>query len=99
MNIGQRVTTGTTAGYRLTQPYNTIQCIVTGTNAVAATVDVEVSNNNTHWTKHGTTQTLSGTNSAAGLVPLTAFFSFVRLNVTALSGTGATVVGVVASAG
>ena len=98
MNLGQRTTTGVTSGFMLTQPNNSVQCVVVGTGAVTASIDVEVSNNGVHFFKHGATQSLSGTTSASSILPLTGFFRFVRINVTAISGTGATASGIVASA-
>jgi hypothetical protein len=74
-------------------PHATFHAVVTGTGAVTATVDIEVSNDGSTWvdTVAGTI-TLSGTTSHAdGFTTTAAPWKFVRANVTAISGTGATV--------
>ena len=68
------------------------QATVTGTGAVAATINIEVSNDPTQtaWVVLGTI-TLSGTTTATdGFVSNTPWIYF-RGNVTTISGTGATV--------
>jgi len=85
--------TGVQPGVYKDSPYSTFQAIVTGTGAVTATVNIEVSNDGTNWvaTPMGTI-TLSGTTSASDGFTSAAPWKWVRANVTAISGTGATVV-------
>lgn len=74
-------------------PHATFQATVVGTGAVTATVDIEVSNDGTYWadTAAGTI-TLSGTTSHSdGFTTTSAPWKYVRANVTAVTGTGATV--------
>ena len=97
---GVTATATGTAEYK-DSPNSTFQAIVTGTGAVTATVTIEVSNDprvltdsaNAAWlsTVLGTI-TLSGTNSSSdGFTTSNAPWKYVRANVTAISGTGATV--------
>ncbi len=97
---GVTATTTGTAEYK-DSPNATFQAIVTGTGAVSATVTIEVTNDpransdpaNAAWvsTVLGTI-TLSGTTSSSdGFVTSNAPWKYVRANVTAISGTGATV--------
>ena len=67
------------------------QAVVTGTGAVSATVLIEASNNRENYMTLGTI-TLSGTTAAADGFVSVAPWEYVRANVTAISGTGATVV-------
>ena len=72
-----------------------VQAVVSGTGTVAATINVEVSNDgvNALATVAGTI-TISGTNVASdGFVTQNASWKWIRFNVTVLSGTGATVTG------
>ena len=74
-------------------PHATLQATVTGTGSVSATVDIEVSNDgvNAVDTVAGTI-TLSGTTSHSdGFTTQHAPWKYIRANVTAISGTGATV--------
>jgi hypothetical protein len=74
-------------------PHATFQATVVGTGAVTATVDIEVSNDgvNVIDTVAGTI-TLSGTTSHSdGFTTQHSPWKYVRANVTAISGTGATV--------
>ena len=66
------------------------QAVVSGTGAVSATVVVEVSNNNIDFLTLGTL-TLSGTTRAFDGFASAAPWRFIRGNVTAISGTGASV--------
>lgn len=68
----------------------TFQATVSGTGTVTATVNIEVSNDNTNYLTLGTI-TLSGTTSASDGFASQAVWTYVRGNVTAISGTGATV--------
>ena len=78
-------------------PYSTFQAIVTGTGSVGATVVIQGSNETA--TFNGTksnwvtidTYTLSGTTTATGGSTSTSVWRYLRANVTAISGTGATV--------
>lgn len=93
--IGYNGVTTTTTGnaHYKDSPYSTFQATVTGTGAVSATVVIDCSNDGTNWcaTALGTI-TLSGTTSAADGFTTTAPWKFIRARVTAVSGTGATVV-------
>lgn len=74
-------------------PYSTFQATVTGTGAVTATVVIEVSLDGTNWcsTPAGTI-TLSGTTTSSDGFTTASSWKYVRANITAISGTGATVV-------
>ena len=68
------------------------QAVVTGTGAVSASVDIEVSNNGTNWNVL-TTMAPSGTTAASVIyTPTTNHFSwgFIRGKLNTISGTGAT---------
>lgn len=84
--------TGTGTKIFKDSPYSTFHAVVTGTGAVTATVNIEVSNDGNTWcsTAMGTI-TLSGTNSFADGFTSQAPWKYVRANVTAISGTNATV--------
>lgn len=73
-------------------PYSTFQATVSGTGAVSATVTIEYSNDGTNVcsTVAGTIA-LSGTTSNTDGFTSTAPWKYVRANVTAISGTDATV--------
>lgn len=73
-------------------PYSAFQATVTGTGAVTATVEIEVSNDgvNAVDTVMGTI-TLSGTTSHSDGFTSEAPWKYVRANVTAISGTSASV--------
>ncbi len=68
----------------------TFQATVSGAGAVAATVRVEVSNDEVNWTPAGTIS-LSGTTIATDGFVSDASWKFVRGNVLSISGTGAAV--------
>lgn len=88
--------TGTTDWVAKGSPDTAIQATVTGTGSVSATINIECSNDgqNALATPAGTI-TLSGTTTASdGFVTQNASWKYIRMNVTALSGTGATVTGV-----
>lgn len=73
-------------------PYSTFQATVSGTGAVSATVTIEYSNDGVNALDTvGGTITLSGTTSNTDGFTSTAPWKFVRANVTAISGTNATV--------
>jgi hypothetical protein len=78
-------------------PYGTFQAIVTGTGTVSATVAIQVSNeaatfngDKSNWITLGTIS-LSGTTTSTDGFTTTAPWRYVRANVTAVAGTGATV--------
>lgn len=71
-------------------PGATVHARVTGTGAVSATVVVQVSNYDGNWLDLGTL-TLSGTTSASAGLALDAHWAYIRANLTAISGTGASV--------
>lgn len=86
--------TGTGAGNWVYKdsPNATFQATVVGTGAVAATVEIQVSNDATYAcsTVAGTI-TLSGTTSSSdGFTTQNSPWKYVRANVTAISGTNAT---------
>ena len=68
----------------------TYQAYVSGTGAVSATVDIEVSNNNLDFLVLGT-MTMSGTTRATDGFVADAPWAFARANVRDVSGTGAQV--------
>lgn len=90
---GGATTTGAQSQIYKDSPYSTFQATVTGTGAVTATVNIEVSLDGTNWcaTPAGTI-TLSGTTTASDGFTTASSWKYVRANVTAISGTGATVV-------
>jgi len=75
-------------------PYRTCQATVSGTGAVTASVNIEVSNDNVGWILAGTIA-LSGTTTATDGFTIQATWLNIRANVTALTGTGAAVTVVV----
>lgn len=90
LNSG-RTSTGADSSTRGPQGPSSFTSVVSGTGAVTATVVIQVSGDDTNWLTLGTI-TLSGTTSASdGFGSLTAW-AYVRANVTAISGTSATVV-------
>ena len=86
-------TTGAGSFLYKDSPDATFQAIVSGTGAVSATVDIEYSNDGVNALDTvGGTITLSGTTSHTdGFTSQNAPWKYVRANVTAISGTGATV--------
>lgn len=86
-------TTGSTAdlsAYTYDNDERNFIAYVSGTGAVAATVLIEVSNNNLHWITLGTI-TLSGTTEAADGFVSDESWPMVRARLTAVSGTDAAV--------
>ena len=78
-------------------PYSSFQAIVTGTGAVTAAIDIQVSNETdtfngvkANWITIGTIS-LSGTTTATDGFTTVCPWRYVRANVTARSGTSATV--------
>ena len=86
-------TTGAGSFLYKDSPDATFQAIVSGTGAVSATVDIEYSNDGINVVDTaGGTITLSGTTSHSdGFTSQNAPWKYVRANVTAISGTDATV--------
>ena len=73
-------------------PQAAFQAVVTGTGAVSATVTIEYSNDGVNvLSTVGGTITLSGTTVVSDGFTTDAPWKYVRANVTAISGTGATV--------
>ncbi len=68
----------------------TFQAVITGSGAVSATVEVEVSNNGIHFLSLGTIE-MTGTDAATDGFAADAPWLFLRARVTAISGTGASV--------
>jgi hypothetical protein len=90
----ENITTTTTGlGRYKISPLSTFQAIVVGTGAVSATVIIDCSNDGVNWntTPLGTI-TLSGTTANADGFTTNAPWKYVRARVTAITGTGATVV-------
>ena len=93
--LNAATTTATGTGYtamdvRYDTENRVFQATVSGTGAVSATVNVEVSNDNTNWLVLGTI-TLSGTTSASDGFAAGAPWPYTRARVTAISGTSAAV--------
>lgn len=72
--------------------YASFQAIVTGTGAVTATVAIQVSEDGVNWctTALGTIS-LTGTTTASDGFATASAWKYVRANVTAITGTGASV--------
>ncbi len=84
-----QTTTATGGAFPLVHPA-AFQATVTGTGAVASTVDIQVSNDSTNWFTLATitlTDTTTDTDGAATSAP----FAYIRAKITAISGTSATV--------
>lgn len=84
--------TGAGTAFDLKNKKNTFQATANGTSgAFSATVDVEVSNDETNWITMGTIS-LAGTATTANSDGFTSdsAWAFIRGNITAISGTGAT---------
>ena len=92
--LGDAGATATGAGswVRRRDVASSFQAVLTGTGAVTAEIDIEASNDgvNALETAHGTI-TLVGTDSSSDGFETTSNWLYVRANVTALTGTGATV--------
>jgi hypothetical protein len=78
-------------------PYSSFQAIVTGTGSVAATINIQVSNQTdtyngvkTNWITLGTIS-LTGTTTATDGFTTVCPWRYVRANIAAVSGTSATV--------
>jgi len=89
--------TGASSPIYKESPYGSFQGIITGTGTVTATIAVQVTNEdatangtNSNWITMSTI-TLSGTTTATDGFTTIAPWRWVRVNVTAISGTGATV--------
>lgn len=85
-----RTTTGVGTTREAPGPGATVQAVVTGTGALTATVVIQVSNNSTNWLDLGTLS-LSGNDAATQGLALNAHWVYIRGNISALTGTGATV--------
>lgn len=83
-------TTGPSLSVFVNLPERTFQAVVSGTGAVSATVDIEVSNDNINFMVMGTIS-LSGTDTNTDGFAANAKWNYVRANLTAISGTGASV--------
>jgi hypothetical protein len=95
--LAAATSTGAGAGTPLVQGgRQTFQAILTGTGAVSATVLIEVSDNGSNWITQATIS-LSGTGSDTGGYAEDAAWIYYRANVTAISGTGASLDVIVAS--
>jgi len=92
-----RTTTGASSPTYKESPWSTFQAIVTGTGTVTATVLIQGSNetdtfigDKANWVTIDT-YTLSGTTTATNGSTSVSTWRYVRANVTAITGTGATV--------
>jgi len=95
--VNSTTATGASSPIYKESPYGSFQGIITGTGTVSATINVQVTNEdatangtNSNWITMGTI-TLSGTTTATDGFTTIAPWRWVRVNVTALSGTGAIV--------
>lgn len=91
-----RTTTGTSEIFQPWGTRRTIEVTVSGTGAVSTTVVVQISNDETNWITL-TTLAVSGTTTATDGAAMDAAWRYMRLNMTALSGTGAAVTAIVGS--
>jgi len=96
-SVNSTTATGASSPIYKESPYSSFQAIVTGTGSVSATIAVQVciedaTANGTYsnWITMGTI-TVSGTTSATDGFTTIAPWRWVRVNVTAISGTGAAV--------
>lgn len=77
--------------YKVSQ-WSYFQATVTGTGSVTATVAIEGSNDDTHWSSTAlATITLSGTTTKTDGATVISPVKYVRANITNITGTGATV--------
>lgn len=83
--------TGAGSAFTVQSAPVSIQATVSGTGAVSATVVIQVSNDGANWITMGTI-ILAGTTSNSDGFTAMANWALVRANLTAVSGTGATVV-------
>lgn len=95
VKLGNLVTNQTTTGTGsiagpATAGRKTFQGTVTGSGSVSATIAINVSNDKVDWITLGTI-TLSGTNAATDGFATEASWGYYQANVSALSGTGASV--------
>lgn len=87
----QQAVTGASSTFQLFNQNYTVQAAVVGTGAVTATVLLEVSNDPSLGWLTLATLNLSGTGSATDGIAFDAKWTFIRSNVTAITGTGAQV--------
>jgi len=80
-----------TEAVRLWGGRNSFQATVTGTGSVGVTATIQVSNDGVNWIA-ATALTLTGTTTATNGGTLDAGWVYARVALTAISGTGATVV-------
>ena len=95
--VTSTTSTGASSPIFKESPYSAFQAIVTGTGTVTGTINIDVTNEDataqgtkSNWITIGTI-TLSGTTTATDGFTTVAPWRYVRANVTAISGTGATV--------
>jgi hypothetical protein len=84
-----KTTTGVTTTKEAPGPGATVHASLTGTGAISSTVVIRVGNISGVWLTLGTI-TLSGSGSATGGLALDAHWVYISANVTAISGTSAT---------
>ena len=85
---GTAVATGSSFNTSGLKPNRTFHLTVTGTGAVSATANVQVSNDDTNWMTVGTL-TASGTTAASDGLVIEACWLNMRIDLTAISGTSA----------
>ena len=95
--VNSATTTGASSPIYKESPYSSFQAIVNGTGTVGATIAIQVTNEDdtangikSNWITMSTI-TLSGTTTATDGFTTIAPWRWVRCNVSAISGTGATV--------
>lgn len=89
---GGATTTGAQSAIYKDSPYSAFQIGVTGTGSISTTVLIECSLDGTNWCSTPLASvSLSGTTSATDGFTTQSPWKFIRANVTAISGTGATV--------
>jgi hypothetical protein len=84
--------TGAGSSKELQDGIKTIQASMSGTGSISATVVIEVSNDNVNWlSESDSTLSLTGTTTASAGLMMSVNWKYLRANVTAISGTGASV--------
>lgn len=91
-----RTSTGASDVFQPWGTRRTVEITVAGTGAVSTTVQVQISNDESNWINL-TTLTVAGTTTATDGAAMDAAWRYMRLNITALSGTGAAVTAIVGS--
>lgn len=90
IHSGNAVAIGVSVAQKRSALNKVVQCVVAGTGAVTASVNLEASVNGVDWTILKTF-TLSGTTRASGVHSVTDPYPLYRCNITAITGTAAVV--------